>query len=85
MKTKFVLVRLKIQNGEYQFNSKSVHEIPAQENVDAFGADYAKDFYSSFSHSEGDVHFFNCGEVAVRDEGTTEITKEEYKILQKYL
>ena len=85
MKTKFVLVTLRIQNGEYQYNSKSVHKIPETEDNDKFGNNYAKDFYSSFSHTDGDSHYFNGGEVAVRDCGTVEITKEEYDVLNKYL
>jgi len=84
-KTKFVLVTLRIQNGEYQYYSKSVHEISVEEDNDKFSNDYAKDFYSNFSHSDNDTHYFNGGEVAVEDKGTTEITKEEFKVLTKFL
>jgi hypothetical protein len=83
--TKFVLVDLHIQNGEYEYKSKSVHEIPAEINADAFGDEYAKGFYGKYSHSDRGSHYFNGGEVAVESKGTVIITPDEYEILNKFL
>jgi hypothetical protein len=82
---KYVFIALDIQNGEYQYRSRMVHIIPKELNVDDFGDDCAKEFYGNFSHSDGFVHYFNGGEVAVENGVAQEITKEEYDVLNKFL
>ena len=84
-KTKFIFIRLKIQCGEYDYTSKSVHEIPNTADINAFGEEYASNFYSNKSHEDGDVYYFNGGEIAVTCKGVQEITAEEYHILNKFL
>ncbi len=84
-KTKFIILHLEIRNGEYEYNSKTVHEIGNRKNADAFGRNYAKEFYSNFSYADGDTFYFNGGEVAVTSQSANEITKAEYDILNKYL
>ncbi len=81
----YVFITLEIQNGEYQFSSKSVHIIPKEFDVNDFGDEYAKEFYSSFSHSDGCVYYFNSGEVAVRNNEAKEITKKQYDVLNHFL
>lgn len=83
--TKFVFIELHIQNGEYEYNSKSVHEIPAEINAESFGEEYAKEFYGKYSHSDRGSHYFNGGEVAVENKGVMVITPDEYEILSKFL
>ena len=84
-KTKFVFLQMKIQCGEYEFNSKSVHEIGSRKSVDKFGEDWAKEFYGKKAYVDGDTHFFNGGEVAVRCCNAQEITKAEYEVLTKFM
>ena len=84
-KTKFILIEMKVQNGEYEYRLKSVHEISARKNVDKFANDYAKTFYGNLSYSDGDTHYFNGGEVAVRAGATNILTKEQYDILNRYI
>lgn len=82
---KYIYVELKIQNGEYEYYSKSVQQIPVEMDVDDFADNHARDFYGRFSYSDGDTHYFNGGEVAVRGYNAKEITKAEYKTLQKFI
>ena len=82
---KYIVLNLKIQNGEYEYSSKTIHEIPEEVNIDEFTEEYASEFYSKFSHEDSGTYYFNGGEVAVRVRGYSVITKQEYKILLKYI
>lgn len=84
-KAKFVFIQVKIQCGEYEFNSKSVHEISSRKSVDKFGKDWVKDFFGKKAWVDGDTHYFNGGEVAARVSNVQEITKEEYQVLSKFM
>jgi len=83
--TKFVFVDLHIQNGEYEYKSKSVHEIPVEIDANDFGEEHAKRFYGNYSHSDRGSHYFNGGEVAVESKGVEIITPNEYEVLNKFL
>ncbi len=85
MKKKYVYVSLKVRCGEYEFECKSAHEIGSRKSVSVFGEHWAKNFYSEKSHTDGDVYYFNGGEIAVRCTSSMEITKAEYDVLTKYL
>lgn len=90
-KTKFVFIDIEVRHGEYEFNSKSVHEISARRSTEKFGQDYAKQFYSGkpFQYNDkidkDDWWYFNGGEVAARIQDAREVTKEEYDVLRKFL
>jgi len=92
-KTKFVLLNIQIKNGEYEYNSKSIHEISARKSLEKFGQDYAKDFYGSSTKpyqmndkiDKNDWWYFNGGEVAVRIGNSYEITKEQYEVLKDHI
>jgi len=84
-KTKFVFIELHIQNGEYEYTSKSVHEIPVEIKLDDFGEEYAKGFYGKYSYSDRGSHYFNGGEVAVENKGVMVIATDEYHVLNKFL
>lgn len=90
-KMKYIFLEMKIRNGEYEYSSQSVHELPARKSTEKFGRDYAKDFYGGKPFQYNDKidpdgeWYFNGGEVAVRCKEVQEITKEEYEVLKKYL
>lgn len=84
-KTKFALFHLKVQNGEYDYKIRSVHEVPVELSVDFLSDLHAKDFYGRFAYSDNGSHYFNGGELAVESKGGVEITKSEYNVLKKYL
>lgn len=61
MKTKFVLVTLRVQNGEYQYYCKSVHEVSTRKKTNKVSKDHAKEFYLNFSYTDDSTHYFNGG------------------------
>jgi hypothetical protein len=86
MKKKFVFIQLKIQNGEYEYQSKTVHEIEGDSSdVKEFAENYPKEFYGGEVEKDGDVFYFSGGEVACKLYVFEEITKEEYDILNNFL
>lgn len=94
-KLKYIFVEMKIQNGEYQYNSKSIHIIPevtgfisdgkCMDVIERFADNLARDFYGNFSHADKDTYYFNGGEVAVRNYSAQEITKAEYDTLKNFM
>lgn len=76
---------IKIINGEYEFHSRSTQKTKAQEEFD--GEAYVADFYGfAEGKDEGsDYYSFNCGNIACQVYSLQEISKEEYRILNKYL
>jgi hypothetical protein len=81
---KYVFLRLKIINGEYEYSSQGVHQISKRRSLDVFAREYAKTFYGGKSYKEDEYYFFNGGEVAVRVSSVVEITEAEYNVLNKF-
>jgi hypothetical protein len=84
MKTKYIFISLEIRHGEYEFNSKLVHEISKRKSTDKFAEDYAKTFYNGKAvkyEKDGDWYNFDGGTVAVKLAHVEEITKEQYEVL----
>jgi hypothetical protein len=90
-KTKFVFLQVGIQSGEYEFNSKSVHELHHRTNIKKFAQKYVKGFYGgkAFQYDKpadpDGTWYFNAGEIAVELDKIEEITREEYQALSKFL
>lgn len=82
---KKVFFTLEERNGEYEYTHKILTVIPKGRKIEATLKKYVKTFYSELSWSDGDTHFFNGGEVAVRLESWNVITEEEFQILKKYI
>ena len=82
---KNVFVEVQVRNGEYEYNSKSVHQIPVEMKVEDFADAHARDFYGRFSYTDGDWHYFNGGEVAVRAGASMDVSITEYLTLKKFL
>jgi len=85
-KLRYWFLNIKIINGEYEYNSVSLH----MTDGDEFDAeDWAKSFYETDGGEEnepGDGNFyFNGGEVCVSVHGLEEISKKDYTILRKYI
>jgi hypothetical protein len=81
---KYIFLRLKVINGEYEYSSQSVHQISKKSNINLFAEKYAKTFYGGNSYIEDNYYFFNGGEVAVRVSNVVEITEAEYNVLNKF-
>ena len=78
---------LKINNGEYEFYSRSVHERKADDQKFAdYAEEYAYEFYDGCEDEPGcGIYHFNCGEMAVQVYNVQKITEEEYEVLNKFL
>jgi hypothetical protein len=86
MKKRFLFINLHLQNVGYEYNSNSVHNITeTSESPSKFAERWAKGFYDSFSHKEGNVYLFHNGEVAVSVETYKLITEEEYNVLKNFM
>jgi hypothetical protein len=85
----YLLLCLKIQSGEYEFDSKSLHALEGsltRAEKDAFGDDYASGFYDDEEvEKDGDAYYFNGGEVAVTPKWYKEISESEYALLKGLL
>ena len=84
-KMKRIFLNLKIQNGEYEYNSKSVHTVNEGVINENFAQSYASIFYDKPAHRDGDVHYFHGGEVAVKVYEVKDISEEEFNVLSKFL
>ncbi len=84
-KKKCIFLALKITNGEYEYYSKSVHQIGAKVDKDKFAEKYAKTFYSGKADNQDGTYYFNGGEVAVEVYSVKDVTLREYRTLNKFL
>lgn len=83
---RFYFLNVAERNGEYEYNHKSVMELPHDTDpIKYFHDTYPKDFYGGSVFEENDGFYFNGGEVCVCTEPFKEITKEEYEVLKKYI
>lgn len=85
MKRQYVFIKIKVQFGEHSAVIKDVFEIGARRSLEKFSKDWAANFYPNKSHSDGDDHYYNGGEVAVRLLSYQGISKEQYEVLNKFL
>ena len=81
---KYYLYNIKIQNGEYEYSSKSVHTAPPDGDEKKHADEYVSDFYGSPSEKDGDWYYFNGGEIAAKMLSVQEITKVEYDVFRKF-
>lgn len=82
---KCVLVEVKVQNGEYEYYSKSMHVVGKDVNIRKIGERHAKTFYANFSYEDDGTYYFNGGEVAAQLYKAEEVTRQEYQILRKFI
>jgi hypothetical protein len=54
-------------------------------NVNKFAEETCRHFYNGTPYKNGDEWYFNAGQVAVSLCSFSEITKEEYDVMIKYL
>ena len=70
------------RNGEREYTHKLVKVFTGDENVK--GEHIAQNFYDNNTDTVDDWYMFDGGEVAVRFSSVNIVTKDEYKILNKY-
>ena len=81
---RFYLYNIKIQNGEYEHNSRSVHALPKDADANEYAEEYVSDFYHTNAEKDGDWYYFNGGEIAAKMLSVTEITENEYYVFRKF-
>ena len=79
---KFGVFFLKEINGEREYTHKLIREFNGDENEK--GEHLAQSFYCNNTDIVDDYYEFDGGEVMVRFSSVNLITREEYKILNKY-
>lgn len=82
---RYVYLELKILNGEYEYSSKTVHELEIGKRIDSFCQNYAKTFYGGKPYKDNGYYFFNGGEVAVKVRKYQFISEVEYNTLLKII
>ena len=82
---RYWFLNIQVRQGEYEFNQKSVHKTPKDEEFDA--EEYAKDYYGFADDPDNDdgSYYFNCGNVCVEVYKIQEITQKEYNVLNRYI
>jgi len=81
---RYWFLKLKIQHGEYEFYSASLHKT----NKEKFDAEaYARDFYGDPDDPDNTdgTYYCNGGELAVQVYTFEEIKKAEYNTLGKFM
>jgi len=86
---KYWFLKIGIRNGEYEFNSISVHKTPKKEEFDSddyvrgfYGGGDAEDGMSEDTYNTGD-YYFHGGCIACWVQNIKEITLKEYNVLSK--
>jgi hypothetical protein len=83
---KYLFLVLKIRCGEYEFYSKSVHQLPADTTPEAFAQTQAQEFYGDRKNEFADGGYYaNGGEVHTSVDTYRAITPHEYRTLKRFL
>jgi len=83
---KYFIYKIFERNGEYEYTHKCLTSFDPEETgytPEEYLEDTAKNFYSE-GEKDGD-YYWHFGELVTRPDSITEVTKEEYEILQKYI
>ena len=81
--SRFYLWRIEERNGEYEYTHKGVVEIDADQDPDEWLEKYTSEFYAD-GEKEDDYYWFN-GEIICENGGTTEISKDEFNVVARYI
>ena len=83
---KYYIVTLHEQNGEYEYSTPVLTVRGNKDKPEDEIHDYILDYYDSNSVDDcGDYVTFNCGDVAVSLYKYEQISKQDYKLLDKYI
>jgi hypothetical protein len=84
---RYFFKEIKVRTGEYEFEQRSTHTCEDNEDIDKILDDYIQDYYSNECEDmfDNEEYYFFGGEVAVSLNNVTEITKEEYEVLRKFI
>jgi hypothetical protein len=80
---RFYVWRIDETNGEYEYTHKGVVELEADENPDEWLEEYTSEFYAN-GRKEDDYYWFN-EEIICENGGITEISKDEFSVVAKYI
>ena len=83
---KYYIYKIFERNGNYEYTHKCLTAMPddAEQTPEEFLEETARTFYSD-SEDKEDNYWWHFGELVTRGDEITEVTKEEYDILQKYI
>jgi hypothetical protein len=83
---KYLFVNVGIRQGEYSFNSLSVHEVENSIIPDEFGRKYAQNFYHDDAEKDDSENeeYWHDSLITYLNE-CKEISLEEYQILSNFL
>ena len=85
---KYLFIVLMIRNGEYEYYSKTVHEVPADTALMAYADECAAEFYESqpeHRQAADGGYYTNGGEVFTKVDRWHEITEAEYAVLHRFI
>ena len=85
MKKRYLFFEMFIRNGEYEYNSKSIHFTESDKPAQELGDEHASSFYIGEGEPDGDGFFFHAGSVYVECRRAEEITEAEYNVLTKFI
>jgi hypothetical protein len=82
---KYFYRELKSRNGEYEYSHKAVFPAEDKETAEGMVRETARTFWSDTSTEDDGTFYHNGGEVCIEAQTITEISKEEYDVLNKFL
>ena len=84
---KYYFKEIGVRTGEYEFELKSTHTCDEDQDINNILDEYIQDFYGGECEDmfDNEEYYFFGGEVAVCLNRVTEVTKEEYEVLKKYI
>jgi hypothetical protein len=82
---RFYVYNIYERNGEHEYNHKSVIQLDADQDPDKWLEDYTSDFYGGGSEKEGDSYWFNGWTFLCEAHGMTEISKDEFDVVKRYI
>jgi hypothetical protein len=80
---RFYIYDIHERNGEYEYNHKHPVQLDADQNPDEWLEEYTSEFYGE-GDKEDDYYWFN-GELICTPYGMTEISKDEFNVVKRYM
>lgn len=83
---KYFILRIFERNGNFEYTHKILTQMPDNSELtpEEFLDEKARTFYEYSENKDGE-YWWHFGELVTRGDKITEVTKEEYDILKKYM
>lgn len=81
--SRFYLWTIEERNGEYEYTHKGVVVLDENQDPNDWLEDYTSTFYGE-GEKKDDYYWFN-GEIICENGGTTEISKDEFEVVKRYI